>query len=81
MEKEIAITFVEKYLRVDGVFLFFLISLNTDTVTTTEILCKVFENYMLKPLFEVISEQELEENDHEIEDDEYFDDSSFDSIE
>ena len=40
--------FVTQYLRSDGIFVLRLIGVNTDAVTVTEVICKLWAEYLTK---------------------------------
>ena len=52
-DKKIATGFVDKYLCQDGVFVMRLVGHNTNTITITEFLCSLWDNYRAKPLLEM----------------------------
>ena len=53
IDKKVATSFVDKYLRQDGVFVLRLIGHNTNAITVTEFVCSLWDNYRAKPLIEM----------------------------
>ena len=58
--------FVMEYLRQDGAFILRMISSNTNYITSTKVICAVFENWLEKPRQRTKAGDEVEAEDGEV---------------
>lgn len=56
-DKKVASTFVDNYLRQDGVFVMRLVGHNTNAITVTEFVCSLWDSYRAGPLLQMSDDQ------------------------